>query len=233
MQCMDKPKRYPKNVPGDFYVEDGCCLSCGVPDEAPELISYDDENSHHCYFSKQPENESQLNKAIKILWAQELVCMRYAGEDKNILRRLAEADRADICDREDAIAEISPIVRNHAMFLAEHISQAYELANSFYSYLLEENSWNENLRLSRVRKGWSAVSFSYSWYENERYRIWFQAIENKWHVFHAVKSETLASRGISMRIEDWLQRDSRFSDLKWFAESDWRTGRNNWNPTVI
>ncbi len=39
---------FPKNVPGDFYVEDGCCTSCGMPTtEAPELFAYAPDG--HCY----------------------------------------------------------------------------------------------------------------------------------------------------------------------------------------
>ena len=33
---------YTKNVAGDFYVEDGCCITCGVPTGiAPDIFEYD------------------------------------------------------------------------------------------------------------------------------------------------------------------------------------------------
>ena len=36
---MSEHKPHPANVPGDFYVEDGCCTMCLVPfTEAPELF---------------------------------------------------------------------------------------------------------------------------------------------------------------------------------------------------
>lgn len=44
-------KPYPKNVEGDFYVEDGCCTACDVPNYyAPELFEYDDEL--HCFVAR-------------------------------------------------------------------------------------------------------------------------------------------------------------------------------------
>ncbi len=53
---MPQHNRHPLNVPGDFYVEDGRCVSCLVPFEAvPELLRYEEEASH-CYVCQQPRN---------------------------------------------------------------------------------------------------------------------------------------------------------------------------------
>ena len=42
---------HPANVPGPFYVEDGCCLACGVwEQEAPGLLAWlPDADVPHCY----------------------------------------------------------------------------------------------------------------------------------------------------------------------------------------
>ena len=43
---------YPKNVPGDFVVNDCECISCGAPEaEAPDLITHDDKS---CYLKEAP-----------------------------------------------------------------------------------------------------------------------------------------------------------------------------------
>jgi hypothetical protein len=69
----------PKNVPGDFYVEDGCCTLCGVPvGTAPDLFSQDDEQ---CWVSRQPASENDFAIMLKVLRTQELGCVRYRGND--------------------------------------------------------------------------------------------------------------------------------------------------------
>jgi len=78
--------RYRLNVLGDFYVEDGCCTNCGVPEsEAPGLFGVDD---HQCYVKKQPENSAELQQMLSVLHIQELGCIRYAGRDPNVLETI-------------------------------------------------------------------------------------------------------------------------------------------------
>jgi len=51
-------RRYHLNVVGPFYVEDGCCTLCGVPEsEAPGLFGSD---NMQCFVKKQPETSGQL-----------------------------------------------------------------------------------------------------------------------------------------------------------------------------
>jgi hypothetical protein len=88
MLQASKLPRHPKSAPGDFYVENGQCLSCGVPHVvAPTLIGWVDEEKSHCYWKKQPETPQELEQAIGVLDAQELDCHRYAGSDPRILDR--------------------------------------------------------------------------------------------------------------------------------------------------
>jgi hypothetical protein len=81
--------RHPMSALGDFYVGNGQCLACGVPHVvAPDLIAWADDRKSHCVWLKQPESESELDRAITVLESQELDCHRYAGSDSEILRRL-------------------------------------------------------------------------------------------------------------------------------------------------
>lgn len=77
-----------KNVPGDFYVEDGCCTACDLPRSvAPEHFKYDEEEEYSsCYVCKQPETKEELAKVLEALEMQELDCIHYSGQDKNILK---------------------------------------------------------------------------------------------------------------------------------------------------
>jgi hypothetical protein len=80
---------HPKSAPGDFYVEKGKCLACGVPHVvAPDLVGWTDEKFPHCFWKKQPETPAEVERAIGVLEAQELGCHRYAGTDLAILERL-------------------------------------------------------------------------------------------------------------------------------------------------
>jgi hypothetical protein len=78
---------------GDFYLQDGCCTSCGVPQAiAPELVGWKDENSGGCYWIKQPETLDEMDRAIRILHTQELGCHRYSGKEPAILYKLPPED---------------------------------------------------------------------------------------------------------------------------------------------
>ena len=93
MENKRKYKAVDKNVRGDFYVEDGCCTMCGVPQaEAPELFGGFDENwnsiHEQCFVKKQPQNNLELNKMINAMAAQELTCIRYCGTNKNIKEKI-------------------------------------------------------------------------------------------------------------------------------------------------
>lgn len=86
----------PENVPGDFYVEEGCCLSCQVPaKEAPEHFAYTDAS---CYVCKQPESPSELERMINAMSVQEVDCIRYKGGNREVLVRLIALGESQNCD---------------------------------------------------------------------------------------------------------------------------------------
>jgi hypothetical protein len=78
----------PKNVPGDFFVEDGCCTLCGVPWHiAPDLFSYEDSG---CWVNRQPANTEELGRMIRVLQTQELDCIHYRGNDPKITKAIKD-----------------------------------------------------------------------------------------------------------------------------------------------
>ena len=86
----------PTSAPGEFYVENHCCTSCGVPQSvAPDLVGWIDADMSHCYWKKQPETPGELERAFLILNGQELGCHRYAGSNAEIQRRVGHEN----CDR--------------------------------------------------------------------------------------------------------------------------------------
>jgi hypothetical protein len=92
---MHPRKRVSLNVAGDFYVEEGCCTMCGVPDvEAPELFGgFEADRSgtpdaKACWVKKQPKSTAELNAMVRAVWAQEFECIRYGGTDQLLIDRL-------------------------------------------------------------------------------------------------------------------------------------------------
>ena len=89
---------FPENVPGDFYVEDGCCLSCGMPTTvAPELFAY--APGGHCYVRKQPTTPAEVHHMIEAFAVQDDQCIRYMGLSRVIQIRLIGNGEGDQCDR--------------------------------------------------------------------------------------------------------------------------------------
>jgi hypothetical protein len=98
---MSERKPYPANVPGDFYVEDGCCTMCEVPFiEAPGLFGrcQDPNGYQHCFVMKQPESSAEMEQMINAIRCAELKCIRYKGSDRRIQLQLVETGEGIICD---------------------------------------------------------------------------------------------------------------------------------------
>lgn len=99
------PKPHALNVVGDFYVEDGCCTICGVPEvEAPELFGPEPpwgQGTDHCYVRKQPSNADELTKMLRTIECAELACIRYRGRDEAIVNQLRDRDLLDQVDYRD------------------------------------------------------------------------------------------------------------------------------------
>ncbi len=96
---MSEHVPHPANVPGDFYVEDGCCISCMVPHTvAPDLMGMT-EDKGHCYVCKQPATPQEFDRMLEAFEVQEVDCIRYKGADRAIQIRLIKASSGDQCDK--------------------------------------------------------------------------------------------------------------------------------------
>jgi hypothetical protein len=98
---MAKHQPHPANVPGDFYVEDGCCTMCEVPfAEAPELFGtvQDPKGYPHCFVKRQPESPVELEQMLSAVRCAELKCIRYRGSDRVLQLRLIGDGEGEICD---------------------------------------------------------------------------------------------------------------------------------------
>lgn len=100
-------ERHLRNAPGDFYVEHGCCLSCGVWEtEAVGLMQWDDDEYPQCFVARQPDTPDEIKRMIRAMSVQELDCIRYCGADPEIANKLIAAGEAGSCDRQDIVERL-------------------------------------------------------------------------------------------------------------------------------
>jgi hypothetical protein len=89
---------HPANVPGDFYVEDGCCTMCEVPfSEAHDLFGIS-RYPIHCFVKRQPETPAEVDQMVRAIQFAELKCIRYRGTDRLLQLRLVETGEGETCD---------------------------------------------------------------------------------------------------------------------------------------
>jgi hypothetical protein len=82
---------HPKNAPGPFFVEDGLCITCGMPEqEAPDLITGTSEG--HCYFKKQPSTPEELGRAIDAVVIGCCGAVQFGGDDPEIIQEIARRE---------------------------------------------------------------------------------------------------------------------------------------------
>lgn len=220
---MNQPiKPHPKNASGPFYVEFGCCTACDVPMvEAPGLFAYDSDN--HCFVKRQPESSEEVTNAISAAWCAELQCIRYRGDDPDVLRRLAELDLRELCDVEPP-ANIVPLIRNHVTFVT-NLDSAARLAGRFREYLTSLNTDGlREFRFRAIQESDDSAAFECAWYEEDFHAIRVSAVaetESRWHVWHPMAG-SLGDRGASNLVHSWLSSDGfECNDIKWYTESDW------------
>jgi hypothetical protein len=97
---MTKIIPHPANVPGDFYVEKGCCLSCNMPfTVAPELFSSLEDG--HCFVSKQPTSVREVTAMTQAFQVQDVGCIRYKGTNRIIKIKLIAMGEGEQCDQLD------------------------------------------------------------------------------------------------------------------------------------
>jgi len=214
----DARNPHPKNAPGPFYVVDGCCMSCAVwTAVAPDLFAFDD---NHCYVRQQPRTRAEMDRMAVALWSAEVSCIRYRGNDPAIFERLGAMGEPDLCDSPPAEG-IPAFLRNHVAFdAAEHRPNAVEEAVAdFRSFLLKSNKHSFRTHDPSDRATW----FEFAWREDNYHRVDVSNPDRGGRRILMVHSpiETIASRGISNLLNEWLEQSSRFGNQRWYTAEQW------------
>ncbi|MHA4807335.1 ferredoxin [Flavitalea flava] len=210
-------ERYPLNK-GDFYINNGDCITCGAPQaEAPDLIEHA-ENDGHCYFKKQPESEAELDEAISAMMVSCISALRYGGTDEKILRRLFEDGMADLCDKIPE-RQYPVLVRDRVSFNFEGL--IIELANLLIAkftslgshVIIDGNTCNQTNHFSFVNR-WSrgarGILYDCKKHLSDGYTLQISGEKGK------IIESTI---GLGSLLHDFLKVDSRITNIKWFARN--------------
>jgi hypothetical protein len=215
---------HPYNVPGDFYVKDGCCQVCGVPQAiAPRLFAFDSEM--HCYVRRQPADAAELAAMIEAMDAHDVGCVRYRGQDARVLTRLAENDGAALCDIAPAPGA-QPIVRDHVVFRlasAATSDRAIGVAlKDFRHYLRRQGRPPARWRVS-AHLWQPAVRFA--WVERQFHSVRLAAVDDRpGYLLARHGSEWLpGGRAVSRIVHAWLTTLGA-ADIRWFTTEQWQSG---------
>jgi hypothetical protein len=232
----DDNRPHPKNAPGPFYVVNGCCTYCAVPFvEAPNLFALEDD---HCYVERQPENDQELYRMLRSVRAAELDCIRYRGQDPDVLRRLAEFGAADRCDVPTQ-GTIQEVVRNHVTFdAAAPEAESFtprELASAFRGYIQSLYRDYPDFELHPVAADTARAAFSYSWSESRFHRIEVFPVSLpgcRWLLRTSRVDAPHLQTSVSTTVDDWLRTDTQFCHIRWYSDEQWN-GSREWQATPL
>jgi hypothetical protein len=217
INVSDAGSIHPKNASGPFYVLNGCCTACGVPTSiAPELFEFD--SSDHCYVKRQPASDVELEKAVRVLRAQELDCVRYRGSDAGILRRLAEAGEGDHCDQ--ALPGVGVMLRNVVTFTIPDSKESpldgAVLLEEFSGYV-KARFPDLQVRTKPIERRNKEASFALAWFEDHFHPITIRPVDRSSQMFILHRGNL----GLSELLDDWLRSTRRFEAIRWCAEEAW------------
>jgi hypothetical protein len=231
------PPDQPHGSPGAFYVVSDCCTACGVPwDIAPTLFGFDKTKSI-CFLKHQPNTQAEVAQALEVIWAAELQCIRYGGDDAEILRRLVESGEEGACDQPPQPG-VRRLLRNHVTFESADAPSRDAIAEDLRTWILAKNadlaSYDSSEvvhhKLTNTVEHRGEVGFLYSWFGDTYYEIWIGPGESgtyRWLIRHS-PVEQRGSIGLIFMLDRWLRDVKRFESIRWYTATDWRTGVERW-----
>jgi hypothetical protein len=221
-------KPHPQNVPGPFYVEDGCCITCGVPiDAAPDNFGWT-EAGDHCFVKRQPVGLEETDRTLRAMWSAEVDCIRYRGDDPSILTRIAQFGQAGSCDSAPA-AVADEIIRDRVSFRSPRPGdRTVDIAERFTTHLLQPRDFRQFT--VRPRRPWAPSRVILSWTagllgSGQFHRVYFDQPAAAPERFEGrlESGHPHALQGLGLLLHDWLVDDGAEA-LRWWSSGEKRPG---------
>lgn len=220
---------HPDNVPGPFYVENGCCITCGVPFEvAPDMFDWAEGDSH-CFVKRQPCNPKQLDRMLHAMWSSEVECIRYRGADPTVARRIVEFGSGDSCDLPVARGRIR--VRDQVRFRSLRQGDTpLAAAARFRAWLAAESAGSGTPYKLKEPRWWNRHTAIFSW---DPYGTRFTRF-NRVSFFRDKEEDRLTARlrpgrlvaghGLALTVHEWLDEAERASGIVWSSWDERQKG---------
>lgn len=232
---MSKP--HPRNVRGDYYVEDGCCTACDVPRvEAPGLFAMTPDD--HCYVCRQPETQEDVERMFSAIRCAEFQCIRYRGNDADVISRLSALGEVELSDRPPPPGTDLG-VRVHVTW--KTVQTAENLAASFSRYLRSERDESPRLTLppapgqpapGQPAPGQPALGqpaiVQLLRYEADIRTFRFSRRGPGAHVQHDGDKDPYASG----YVRDWLATLTDVCEIRWYTDEGWHS-TGAWHATCF
>lgn len=215
---------HPDNAAGPFYVEQGCCLRCGVPiDVAPAIFDWAADESQ-CIVKQQPASAREVDRILIAICSAEVDCIRYRGGDPALARRLAQAGQASNCDISPTGTDARPRLRSLVQFDSLDPDDAPRaLASRLRCYL----AGNDNPFL-RIKPSWPwsrhkvvyTCDHGFGWrphYDSVRFVAGSIPGRFRARLRHGFPG---AGVGLSLSIHQWLIEAERVAEPRWFAADE-------------
>lgn len=220
-------KAHPENAEGPFYVEDGCCITCGIPvDAAPDIFGWA-SNETSCIVKCQPVTAEDLDRTMIAICTAEVDCIRYRGDDPAVFLRMAQAGHALNCDLPSGDAH--PLLRLRIRF------QSGRSGDTPRALAARLRDWIAGHGLNHFRvkpaQPWSPSTVVFSWdhgllplrrahYNSVRFAQGPEGFRAFLHHGHRGSGV-----GLGLFIQQWLTEAEKARDIGWFAaEGDWDGG---------
>ena len=232
------PIAHPANCAGDFYVEQGCCITCGVPlDEAPGTFAWAEvAGDRSCVVVRQPQTPTEIYQTLSAMHSAEVDCIRYRGNDPAISRRIAEMGYAASCDLAPP-ADAKLLIRSHASFwpAGSAVTEgASQWAAAFRHYFLQHVSAYSDIGAKAVSWDRKQATARISWHQGIYHAVEFNRLADGSGILVTLPGleRQGADIGLSRFVEKWFRTDGRFQDIRWFSAEQWQAGGPH-SPTVI
>lgn len=193
-----------------FYVVPECCLQCGIPETiAPDLFEWGERS---CLVKRQPGTDQEIDQMLEAVSCSEVDCIRYAGSDPAVLRRLGEAALADYAD-DPAVKRFTPVVRDRVKFAMAGEDGPLTPARIASQFREDQRARGLTVRRPFLRP----ATVRLAWYRRHFHIVRFGEAPTPGLWIAYLESQVMP--GLSRLVYEWL-RARGASDIRWLARGE-------------